>query len=288
MGLSPSLLDPAGPVGEAERTLLFNSLAIMLAIGVPTMVATLWVAFWFREGNTRARRLPRWSYSGRVELIVWSIPALVVLFLGGIAWVSSHRLDPAEPVSAQARASLLTPPPAASQALEIEVVALDWKWLFIYPEQNLASINRLVVPVHVPLRFRITSASVFNAFFIPQLGSQIYAMDGMRSPLNLEADRPGHYLGLSANFSGDGFADMHFDVDAVSAVEFADWLATVRAGGRTLDDGAYRALLVQSARVPSSSYGSVKAHLFDDIVAMREPEGESPRGGEPLTSIKPR
>src|SRR6516162_10805437 len=141
-----AILSPVGPVGEGNRIVLFDSVAIMLGIVVPTIVAILAFAFWFRASNTRARYLPEFAYSGRLELLVWSIPALVILFLGGIAWISAHLLDPAEPLKSKAK------------PVEVQVVSLDWKWLFIYPEQNVASINHMVVPTGVPLNLRITSA----------------------------------------------------------------------------------------------------------------------------------
>ncbi len=156
-----AVLSPVGPVGESDRIVLLDSLTIMLAIVVPTIVAILAFAYWFRASNTRARYTPEWAYSGALELIVWSIPALVIFFLGGIAWISAHLLDPAEPLKSKA------------QPVEVQVVSLDWKWLFIYPQQNVASINRVVVPTGVPLDLKITSASVFNVFFVPRLGSML-------------------------------------------------------------------------------------------------------------------
>src|ERR1700737_85402 len=212
----PAVLDPQGPIGIAEKTILIDSLAIMLAIVVPTIVATLAFAWWFRASNTRATYLPDFEYSGRIELIVWSIPLLTIILLGGVAWIGSHDLDPAKPLASD------TPP------LEIQGVSLDWKWLFIYPNQRVASVNQLVVPVGVPLRFSLTSGSVMNAFFIPQLGSMIYTMNGMRTQLNLRADAPGTFHGLSSNYSGDGFSDMHFDVEAVQAERFAAWIDATR------------------------------------------------------------
>ena len=166
-GCSQGVLAPAGPISDAERTILLDSVAIMLAIVIPVIVATLAFAWWFRSSNDRATHLPSWSYSGRLEFIVWSIPAMVVLFLAGIGWVGSHDLDPAQRIGGK--------PPA----LEVQVVALDWKWLFIYPGQGVASVNQLVLPAGQPVAFRLTSASVMNSFFIPRLGSQIYAMAGM-------------------------------------------------------------------------------------------------------------
>ena len=259
-----AILSPVGPVGEGNRIVLLDSLAIMLAIVVPTIVAILAFAYWFRASNTRARYLPEWAYSGRLELIVWSIPALVVFFLGGIAWISSHLLDPAEPLKSKA------------EPLQLEVVSLDWKWLFIYPEQNVASINHMVVPTGVPLNLRITSASVFNVFFVPRLGSMIYAMYGMTTRLNLQADQLGVYPGLSAHFSGDGFPGMAFDVEAVSPEQFTQWTAATRASGPVLDEAAYRNLLRQSQNVTPYTFQSVQSGLFEDIVEQRLPPGEGP------------
>src|SRR6267142_2668741 len=205
----PAVLDPQGVIGIAEKTILIDSLAIMLAIVVPTIAATLGFAWWFRASNTRAIYLPDWEYSGRIELIVWSIPLLTIILLGGVAWIGAHDLDPAKPLASD------TPP------LEIQGVSLDWKWLFIYPGQRVASVNQLVVPAGVPVHFSLTSASVMNAFFVPQLGSMIYTMNGMRTQLNLRADAPGTFLGLSSHYSGDGFSGMHFDVQALPPAQFA-------------------------------------------------------------------
>lgn len=259
-----AVLTPVGPVGEGNRIVLMDSLAIMLAIVIPTILAIFAFAFWFRASNTRARYLPEWGYSGRIELIVWSIPALTVFFLGGIAWISAHLLDPAVPLKSK------------TEPLQVEVVSLDWKWLFIYPRQNVASINRLVVPAGVPLDLKITSASVFNVFFVPRLGTMIYAMYGMTTRLNLQADSLGVYPGLSAHFSGDGFPGMAFDVHAVSAEQFAQWAATARVSGPSLDEAAYRKLLVQTQNVSPYTYRSVQPGLFDDIVEQRLPPGEGP------------
>jgi cytochrome o ubiquinol oxidase subunit II len=258
-------LDPAGPVSAAERTILFDALAIMLAIVIPVIIATLLIAFRFRASNRRARYLPTFTHSGRIELIVWSIPALVIFFLGGVAWTSSFLLDPARPLASRA------------QPLEIQVVSLDWKWLFIYPEQHVASINRLVVPAGVPLHLRLTSASVWNVFWVPQLGSMLYCMHGMAGTLWLQADRPGVYEGRSAMISGAGFADMHFDTDAVPDREFASWVSAAQATGAALDDGAYRALLRQSSNVPPRTYRSVRPGLFEAIVTEQVPSGYGPQ-----------
>lgn len=259
------VLDPAGPIGVAEKLILFDALAIMLAIVLPTILCILAFAWWYRASNTRATYAPHWSYSGRLELLLWSIPALVVLFLAGIAWNGSHALDPAKPLSSHA------------EPLEIEVVALDWKWLFIYPDQHIASINRLVTPVGTPVHFRLTAASVLNVFFVPQLGSEIYAMNGMVSELNLSADRAGKFLGIAAHFNGDGFSDMTFDTEALSAEDFSRWVTSAQANGPALDEQSYRVLLRQSAHVPPYTYRTVTPRLFDAIASQLLPPGDGPR-----------
>jgi cytochrome o ubiquinol oxidase subunit 2 len=266
-GCGRAQLQPAGPISDAERKILLDSVVIMLAIVVPTIIATLGVAWWYRGSNSRARRQPDFVYSGRVELLVWSIPALVIIFLGGIAWISSHDLDPAQPL------------PSKSAPVDIEVVSLDWKWLFIYPKLGIASVNSLVVPAGVPLHLTVTSASVWNAFWIPQLGSMLYCMNGMAGTLYLEADRPGVYRGESAMISGDGFADMHFDTDAVTQEKFDAWVTSTRSAGPPLDDAAYRELLRQNVPAHPYTYRSVRPGLFADIVMQRLPPGYGPGAG---------
>jgi cytochrome o ubiquinol oxidase subunit 2 len=272
----PAVLDPEGSIGIAEKTILIDSLAIMLAIVVPTIAATLAFAWWFRASNTRAIYRPNFEYSGRIELIVWSIPLLTVTLLGGVAWIGSHDLDPATPLASK------TPP------LEIQVVSLDWKWLFIYPNQRVASVNQLVVPAGVPIHFSLTSASVMNAFFIPQLGSMIYTMNGMTTQLNLRADTPGAFLGLSSHYSGEGFSDMHFAVHAVPAERFAAWIEQTRNAGPTLDAGSYAALAAQSVSISPFTFRAVDPALFQQIVTQHLPPGPGPRTGRPHPSVSPR
>ena len=257
-GCAPTgVLDPAGPVGAGERLILLNSLVIMLGIVVPTILATLAFAWWFRAGNTRAEYKPDWSYSGRVELLVWSVPALVVIFLAGVTWIGSHDLDPSRPLVSK------TPP------IRVQVVALDWKWLFILPGQDVASVNRLIVPAGTPIEFRITSATVMNSFFVPQLGGQIYAMSGMETKLHLQADKPGRYRGLSAHYSGKGFPGMTFTVDAVPPAQFAAWVAQTRGQGLALDRTQYLNLTHDSENVRPYTYRAVAPGLFDAVVADR-------------------
>ncbi|MCT8001615.1 ubiquinol oxidase subunit II [Sphingomonas sanguinis] len=265
----PGILNPAGPIAAGERSIFFNALAVMLAIVVPVIVLAFVFGWWFRASNTRAKHLPEWAYSGRLELLVWSVPALAIMFLGGIAWIGSHDLDPPKPIASKAK------------AMTVEVVATDWKWLFLYPEQGIATINRLVVPVGTPVKFRITSAGVMNSFFVPQLGSQIYAMSGMDSTLHLRADKAGRYRGLSAHYSGEGFADMDFFVDAVPQGDFDRFVATAKAGkGKTLDWPEFVAMAHPSRNVRPASYPRLQPGLYDQIV-MRNgaPEGEQAKDG---------
>jgi cytochrome o ubiquinol oxidase subunit 2 len=254
------VLDPHGPIGNSERLILIDSVAIMLVIVIPVIVATLGFAWWFRASNERATYLPYWSFSGQLELIVWAIPALVITFLGGIAWFGSHALDPFRPLDSQ------------SPAVEIQVVSLDWKWLFIYPNDGVASVNQLVIPAGTPVHFTLTSTGVMNSFFVPQLGSQIYTMAGMTSQLSLQADEPGDYPGISAQFSGDGFSDMRFVVHAMASDDYARWLASAKDRGAVLDNAAYAALAQQSSNVKATTYHGVDPKLFDAIVNETAPD----------------
>jgi cytochrome o ubiquinol oxidase subunit II len=249
------VLDPRGPVGHAERVILFDATAIMLAVIVPVIVLTLVFAWWFRAGNRRARYRPDWQYSGRIELIIWSIPALVILFLGGIAWIGAHDLDPPRPLVSN------------SAPIEVEVIALDWRWLFIYPEHGVATLNQLTVPAGVPIHFRLTSTSVMNSFFIPQLGSQIYSMPGMTTQLHLQADEPGSYRGLSAQYSGDGFSDMHFTLVATTAAQFREWVDWTRAHGDVLDRAAFAELAKPAHAGVPESFARVDPELFGDVAS---------------------
>src|SRR3954470_21618184 len=253
-GCTQGVLDPKGPIAFAERQILFNSLGIMLAIVIPTILATLGVAYWFRSSNKRARYLPDFEYSGRLEMLVWSIPAMTVLLVGGVAWVGAHDLDPRNPI-----VSTIKP-------ITVQVVSLDWKWLFIYPEQGIASVNQLTIPVGAPVSFELTSSSVMNSFFVPQLGGQIYTMSGMVTHLHLQADHLGTYPGFSAMFSGDGFSDMRFSVDAVTDSRFAQWVREAHDTGPALDAQSYADLAKPSKAVTPFTYRAVATDLFSGVV----------------------
>jgi cytochrome o ubiquinol oxidase subunit 2 len=260
------VLDPHGPVGKAERVILYDSTVIMLAVIIPVIVLTLVFAWWFRAKNKRARYRPDWEYSGRIEMIIWSIPALVILFLGGIAWTGSHDLDPPRELKDSAA------------PLDIEVISLDWRWLFIYPNERIASLNRLVVPAGVPLRFRLTSATVMNSFFVPQLGSQIYTMPNMVTRLNLEADQPGNFEGLSAQFSGDGFSGMRFDLVSMEPNEFKEWVTATKTEGGLLDATAYTNLAKPAKAEGPQTYAEVSEGLFESISTGHMADNSLPRG----------
>jgi cytochrome o ubiquinol oxidase subunit 2 len=254
-----NILDPQGPIGAAEKTILIDSLAIMLAIVLPTILAIFAFSFWFRASNTKAFHWPDWEYSGRIELVVWSIPTLTVILLGGVAWLGAHHLDPAKPIE------------GSGEPLTIQAVSLDWKWLFIYPDQKVATINTLTVPAGVPLQFQLTSASVMNAFFIPQFGSMIYTMNGMNNRLNLRADTPGTFQGLSAHFSGDGFSDMHFDVHVVPSEQFSKWAQDASKAEKALDARSYEQIAKPSMKNAPAIYRLADPDLYKSIVTQKLP-----------------
>jgi cytochrome o ubiquinol oxidase subunit 2 len=252
-------LDPQGPIGAAERLILIDATGIMLVIVIPVIVMTFAFAWRFRASNERAVYRPDWVYSGQIELTVWAIPTLIALLLGVVGWISAHELDPGKPLTGNAA------------PLRIEVVALDWQWLFIYPDAKVATVNELVVPVGTPLEFTLTSATVMNAFFVPQLGSQVYVMPGMSTHLNLRADGRGDFPGLASHFSGDGFSDMRFIVHSVSATDYASWLATARRSDARLDATSYGALTTPTLHPTTRVYGGVTPDLFREILAASAP-----------------
>jgi cytochrome o ubiquinol oxidase subunit 2 len=262
-----NIFDPQGPIGAADTAILIDSVAIMLAIVLPTIVAIFAFAFWFRASNTKARYLPNWEYSGRIELVVWSVPALTIILLGGVAWIGAHQLDPAKAVEGSAK------------PLTIQAVSLDWKWLFIYPDQRVATINTLTVPAGVPLRFELTSSSVMNVFFIPQFGSMIYTMNGMATQLNLRADRPGTFQGLSAHFSGDGFSDMHFDVHVVPSEQFSKWAQDASRAEKSLDELSYGEIAKPSMKSQPAVYRLADPQLFNSIVTQKLPPSPGAQAG---------
>jgi cytochrome o ubiquinol oxidase subunit II len=277
LGGCEGVLNPMGAVGEAERTLIFTAVGLMLLVVVPVIVLTLWFAWHYRASNTRARYLPDFHHSTAIEITVWAVPCLIIAILGYITFETTHSLDPYRPLTT-AEAGVVPDPAAANKPLEVEVVALDWKWLFIYPEQHVATINEVAFPVNRPVDFVITSDTVMNSFFIPQLGTQIYAMAGMKTQLHLIANKPGTYFGQSANFSGDGFSDMHFNAIATATpADFDTWLDHVRASGRALDAGAIAELEKPTIAVPATYFGSVEGNPFQAYIDKFMGKGEAMR-----------
>ena len=234
-------------------------------------------AFWFRQSNPRALHLPDWAYSGRIELVVWSIPALTIILLGGVAWIGSHQLDPAAPVA------------GTGSPVTIQVVSLDWKWLFIYPDQRIATVNTLTVPVGAPLHFELTSASVMNVFFIPQLGSMIYTMNGMVTRLDLRADQVGNYQGLSAHFSGDGFPGHAVRRPRGVAARVSQLgLQRPRKSEHALNADSLQATVAAIGRDGPADLSADDPELFDDIATQRIPPGPGPQIADNPAKPKPR
>jgi cytochrome o ubiquinol oxidase subunit II len=248
------VLNPTGPIGEDERSIILSATVAMLIIVVPVIISILAVAWKYRASNERALYMPEWEHSNKIAVVITLVPCTVVLFLAVMTWKSSHRLDPYRPLASE------------FEPISIDVMALDWKWLFIYPGLNIATVNEIAFPANVPVQFKISSASVMNSFFIPQLGGQIYAMPGMETRLSLSAGRPGTYDGISANFSGDGFSDMKFKANALSLQGFEDWVAQVRQSSRRMNSETYSRLAKPSHKNPAEYFSSVDGELFEAIL----------------------
>jgi cytochrome o ubiquinol oxidase subunit 2 len=275
-GCQLDVLSPKGDIGVHERSLIFTATGLMLLVVVPVIVLTLWFAWRYRASNTKATYAPKWAHSNAIEAVMWGIPCVIIAILAWITWTSTHKLDPYRPLASKVK------------PVTIQAVSLDWKWLFIYPDYGVASVNQIAFPVDVPVKFEITSGTVMNAFFIPRLGSQVYAMAGMQTQLHLIAREQGSYEGLSSNYSGAGFSDMHFKAIATSAQGFKDWIGKARAVPATLDANAYQSLLKPSERVPVSYYGSVAPGMFAHILqpgAGGMAEAARPMGGMPMAGM---
>ncbi|MGH6746966.1 cytochrome bo3 quinol oxidase subunit 2 [Novosphingobium sp. PhB57] len=267
------VLNPAGDVARQQGDLVVISTLLMLLIIVPVMAATVLFAWRYRASNKEAVYQPDWDHSTQLELLIWTAPLLIIICLGALTWVTTHLLDPYRTIG---RIDATTPVAANAKPLEVEVVALDWKWLFIYPEQGVATVNELVVPTGRPLQFKITSSSVMNSFYVPAMAGQIYAMPGMETRLHAVVNKPIETVGFSANYSGAGFSNMRFATHAVTEADFAKWTADVKAGtpatngetGGNLDRAAYLELEKPSEKVPATRYATVAPNLYDAIVDM--------------------
>ncbi len=254
-GCSSGVLDPQGPVAHHELRLLVFAILLMLIVVIPVIFLTFWFAWRYRDGATKSKYRPEWSHSTALEIVWWAIPCVIILILAIVTWVTTHSLNPYKPLKSD------------QQPVEIEVVALDWKWMFIYPQYDIATVNKIVIPVGQPVNFRITSAAPMNSFFIPQLGGQIYAMTGMITKLHLLAERPGTYRGFSANYTGQGFAHMQFYADATVKADFDQWVTEVKSDKKNLTwDYFWDHLVIRSVNNPVTYYGQVDKNLFNDIV----------------------
>ncbi|MCG2598807.1 ubiquinol oxidase subunit II [Achromobacter insuavis] len=253
-GCNMEILSPKGDIGAQEKTLLFTATGLMLIVVIPVIIMILTFAWKYRASNTKADYQPKWAHSTAIEVVVWTVPCIIVAILAVITWRSTHALDPYKPLVSE------------HKPVTIEVVSLDWKWLFIYPEYDIATVNEIAFPVDVPVNFRITSASVMNSFFIPQLGSQIYSMAGMETKLHLNAREPGTYAGISANYSGAGFSGMRFKAIATSQEGFDNWVKEAKASGSSLTPAVYQELTKRSERNPVVKYASVPPSMFDYIL----------------------
>lgn len=251
-----TLFNPKGGVGAQEKNLILLALGLMLLVVVPVILLTLFFAWRYRASNENATYAPKWSHSTTIEIVVWAIPCVIVIILAAVIWRTTHSLDPSQPIESR------------NQPVHVEVVALNWKWLFIYPDYGVASVNQLAIPIDTPIVFDITAESLMNSFFIPQLGGQIYAMSGMKTQLNLIANTPGIYEGRSAAYSGPGFSDMHFDTLATSRAAFDAWIASAKTSPLALDKTTYTALQKPSQKEPVKVYAHVLPGLFDDVVGQ--------------------
>lgn len=262
-GCQTVLMSPSGDLAVQQRNLIITSTVLMLLIIVPVIVLTLAFAWHFRASNKKAHYDPDWDHSTILELLIWSAPLLIIIALGAITWVSTHKLDPYRPLDRIAEGRSL---PAGARPLQVDVVALDWKWLFIYPEQGIATVNELAAPVDRPIQFKITASTVMNSFFIPALAGQIYAMPGMETQLQAVINHPGQFQGFSANYSGHGFSGMHFVFHGVSEDDFARWVHKARSGGSELSREAYVKLAAPSENDPVTYYGTVEPGLYRAIL----------------------
>jgi cytochrome o ubiquinol oxidase subunit II len=255
------VLDAKGPIALAERDLLLAASAVMLVVVVPVIVMTLWFAWRYRATNESARYTPAWTYSVKLDAVVWAVPALIVLSLGVLLWTYTHRLDPYKRLD------------PADPRLEVFVVAQDWKWLFLYPAQGIATVNELAFPSQTPLSLQITSDTVMNAFSIPALGGQIYAMAGMQTKLNLLANAPGRFVGRNTQYSGSGFSGQRFSAIAMTRQGFDDWVAKIKQSPNTLDTAAYQRLRTPGTLHGVMRFSSYKAGLFDEIIGKYNAHG---------------
>jgi len=268
-GCNTVVLNPSGDIAAQQAHLVVVSTLLMLLIIVPVMILICLFAWRYRKSNTSAEYKPNWDHSTKLELLIWGAPLLIIIVLGLITWIYTHLLDPYRPLS---RLDEARPIAAGVKPLEVQVVAMDWKWMFIYPEQGIATVNELVTPIDVPVRFHMTSSSVMNAFYIPALAGMVYTMPGMDTQLNAVMNKVGVYDGFSSNYSGAGFSDMKFKYHGVSQADFDAWVAKTRAGG-ALTRAEYVSLDQPTIKHPIMHFGSVDKGLYDLVLNRCVAEG---------------
>ena len=271
-GCNLVVLDPSGHIAAQQRDLLLIATGLMLLIIVPVMALTVVFAVRYRHGNTKAHYDPEWHHSTILELVIWSAPLAIIICLGAVTYLGTHLLDPYRPLTKIDHARTVE---ANVAPLEVQVVALDWKWLFIYPQYGVASVNEMAAPVDRPIHFKLTSAGVMNAFYVPELAGMIYTMAGMETQLHAVINKPGEFKGFSSNYSGEGFSGMRFAFKAVDDAGFEDWIAGARADGRALDRAGYLDLVTPSENVPAAHFGTVEDGLFGAIVERCVEDGQT-------------
>lgn len=260
------VMNPFGDIAKQQAFLINISTLLMLIVIVPVIILTIWYAWKYRASNHKAEYDPDWHHSATLETIIWTAPLAIILVLSGITYVATHRLDPYMPIT---RISADKPLPENVDTLVVEVVALDWKWLFLYPEQGVATVNELAAPVDRPIQFKITSASVMNSLYIPALAGQIYAMAGMETKLHAVINEKGIFDGFSGNYSGHGFSGMRFKFHAMDEQGFDDWINKVRSSTEgQLATESYLELEKQTTNHPVVYYGDVNKRLYHDILNM--------------------
>jgi cytochrome o ubiquinol oxidase subunit 2 len=257
-----AVLDPAGDIARQQRDIIMTSTALMLLIIVPVIALIIIFAWRYRESNKDATYDPDFDHSTALELVIWSAPLLIIICLGALTWWSTHLLDPFRPIGRIAAHKPIDP---KAKPLVVQVVSLDWKWLFVYPEQGIATVNELALPVDRQVRFDMTSSNMMNSFYAPTLAGMVYTMPGMRSQLHAVLNKPGSYEGFSANYSGAGFSDMRFKLLGLDQPGFDRWIAHAKASGQTLDTNRYLQLERPSEKVPAAYFASVDKSLFDRI-----------------------
>lgn len=268
------VLNPAGDVAAQQGDLVVVATVLMLLIIVPVIALTLWFAWRYRQGSRHAETdyAPDWHHSTKLELVIWAAPLVIIIALGAITWITTHKLDPYRPLD---RISAQKALPENVKPLEVQVVSLDWKWLFVLPEQGIATVNELAAPVDRPIRFTLTSSSTMNAFYVPDLAGMIYTMPGMQTELNAVINQPGVFRGLSSHYSGAGFSGMTFRFHGLSDQDFEQWVAKAKAEGQPLTRQVYLALAKPSERHPVQRFSSVEAGLFDRVVNLCVEEGKA-------------